>query len=157
MHLIVNCPRNSEIALKFKSVKRFLNYREYPLHSCVIANKRGHSRSIPHSIHFNQWPRVTWRAVLKLLCSRAWCSGCYSSEWSEHCLAFPQRWPLIQNTDSLYWSKQYFDCFDPYQSLDLLKFQWYFEFLRQFAWRCIGPCIVFPKSVDNFEIAHKTC
>ena len=24
--------------------------REYPLHSCVIANKRGHSRSIPHSI-----------------------------------------------------------------------------------------------------------
>ena len=25
--------------------------REYPLHSCVIANKRGHSRSIPHSIN----------------------------------------------------------------------------------------------------------
>ena len=25
--------------------------REYPLHLCVIANKRGHSRSIPHSIH----------------------------------------------------------------------------------------------------------
>ena len=24
--------------------------REYPLHSGVIANKRGHSRSIPHSI-----------------------------------------------------------------------------------------------------------
>ena len=28
-----------------------LTYREHPLHSCVIANKRGHSRSIPHSIN----------------------------------------------------------------------------------------------------------
>ena len=26
-------------------------HREYPLHLCVIANKRGHSRTIPHSIH----------------------------------------------------------------------------------------------------------
>ena len=42
----------------------------------------------------------------KLLCSHAWCSGCYTSEWSEHCIAFPQRWPLIQNTDSLYGSSK---------------------------------------------------
>ena len=62
-------------------------HREYPLHSCVIANKRGHFRSIPHSIHLINDPRVTWWAISKLLCSRAWCSGCYSSEWFEHCTA----------------------------------------------------------------------
>ena len=32
-----------------------------------------------------------------------------------------------------------------------------FEFLGQFALRCINYFFKKKKSVDNFEIAHKTC
>ena len=38
--------------VKCEPVDLVMEDREYPLHSYVIANKRGHSSSIPHSIHF---------------------------------------------------------------------------------------------------------
>ena len=39
-------------------------HREYPLHWCVIANKRGHSRSIPHSIHLINDPLGLFKCIV---------------------------------------------------------------------------------------------
>ena len=54
-----------------------------------------------------------------------------------------------------YWSKHYFDCFDPQckTTLDLLKFQCYLEFSDNLLH---DIRIIFQKSVDNYEVAHKT-
>ena len=45
--LIVNCrsPLSNKVPQKYPA------YRSYPLHSCMIANKRGQSCSIPRSIY----------------------------------------------------------------------------------------------------------
>ena len=75
------------------------------------------------------------QAILKqLICSPALCSGCYTSAWSEHYIAFRQRWPLIQNTNGFYinvswhYSAQIFCTltiyFTPYFKPDAVSSKW---------------------------------